>query len=61
MIPSLANRLSDNDLDMMELSMEALVKENQLLKQQLHNCFLKVAKTQKVSAHPPDPPLGPIY
>lgn len=28
--------------------METLIKENQLLKQQLQNCFLKVAKTQKV-------------
>lgn len=29
--------------------MEALVKENHLLKQQLQNCFSKVAKTQKVN------------
>lgn len=28
--------------------METLVKENHLLKQQLQNCFAKVAKTQKV-------------
>lgn len=28
--------------------METLVKENHLLKQQLQNCFTKVAKTQKV-------------
>lgn len=30
-------------------TIEQLLKENHLLKQQLHNCYLKVAKTQKVS------------
>ncbi|XP_058055217.1 uncharacterized protein LOC131206617 [Anopheles bellator] len=34
------------DIDPEEL--EALVKENQLLKQQLNNCYLKVAKSQKL-------------
>lgn len=38
------SRLPENDID----AMEALVKENHLLKQQLQNCFSKVAKTQKV-------------
>lgn len=28
--------------------METILKENQLLKQQLHSCYMKVAKTQKV-------------
>lgn len=36
--------MPENDID----AMEALVKENHLLKQQLQNCFTKVAKTQKV-------------
>lgn len=35
------------DIDPEEV--EALVKENQVLKQQLNNCYLKVAKSQKVS------------
>ncbi|XP_053664370.1 uncharacterized protein LOC128713534 [Anopheles marshallii] len=34
------------DIDPEEV--EALVKENQLLKQQLNNCYLKVAKSQKL-------------
>lgn len=38
-------RLPENDID----AMEALIKENHLLKQQLQNCFSKVAKTQKVN------------
>lgn len=37
-------RLPENEDD----AVESLVKENALLKQQLENCFLKVAKTQKV-------------
>lgn len=37
-------RLSDADLD----AMETIVKENQMLKQQLYTCYMKVAKTQKV-------------
>lgn len=47
-VPSEINsfRLPENDID----AMETLVKENHLLKQQLQNCFTKVAKTQKVSA-----------
>lgn len=38
-------RLTEADID----AMESLVKENHQLKQQLQNCFSKVAKTQKVS------------
>lgn len=38
-------RLTESDID----AMESLVKENHQLKQQLQNCFSKVAKTQKVS------------
>lgn len=41
---ALSYRLPENDTD----AMEALEKENHLLKQQLQNCFTKVAKTQKV-------------
>lgn len=37
-------RLTDIDLE----AMETILKENQLLKQQLHSCYMKVAKTQKV-------------
>lgn len=37
--------MNEADLDAMDL----LVKENQILKQQLQNYFLKVAKTQKVN------------
>lgn len=40
-------RMPENDID----AMETLVKENHLLKQQLQNCFTKVAKTQKVRIH----------
>lgn len=38
-------RMNEADLD----AMDSLVKENQILKQQLQNYFLKVAKTQKVT------------
>lgn len=38
------SRLTDIDLE----AMETILKENQLLKQQLHSCYMKVAKTQKV-------------
>ncbi|XP_031617693.1 uncharacterized protein LOC116337358 isoform X4 [Contarinia nasturtii] len=37
-------KIPENHID----AMEALVKENHLLKQQLQNCFTKVAKTQKL-------------
>jgi len=37
-------RLPDGDLD----NLETLEKENALLKQQLNQCYMKVAKTQKV-------------
>ncbi|XP_055322384.1 putative uncharacterized protein DDB_G0271982 isoform X3 [Sitodiplosis mosellana] len=37
-------KLPEKDID----AMETLVKENHLLKQQLQNCFTKVAKTQKL-------------
>lgn len=37
--------MNEADLD----AMDSLVKENQILKQQLQNYFLKVAKTQKVT------------
>lgn len=40
-------RLTAVDIDE-DASFDALVKENQLLKQQLRQCFLKVAKTQKL-------------
>lgn len=38
-------RLAENDV----IDMEAMEKENLLLKQQLHTCYMKVSKTQKVS------------
>lgn len=41
---NLSFRLTDIDLE----AMETILKENQLLKQQLHSCYMKVAKTQKV-------------
>ena len=37
-------RLTDADVE----DIEAIVKENILLKQQLHSCYMKVSKTQKV-------------
>ncbi|KAJ6633005.1 Angiomotin-like protein 1, partial [Pseudolycoriella hygida] len=37
-------KLTDIDLE----AMETILKENQLLKQQLHSCYMKVAKTQKL-------------
>lgn len=38
------DRLAENEID----DLEAIVKENLLLKQQLHACFMKVSKTQKL-------------
>lgn len=46
------SRIIDIDLE----TIEALMKDNVLLKQQLNNCYMKVAKTKKVSClFPLDP------
>lgn len=37
-------RLAETEVE----DMEAIVKENIVLKQQLHSCYMKVSKTQKV-------------
>lgn len=46
MIFLFTHRYTEVEVDIED--MEAIVKENNLLKQQLHSCYMKVSKTQKL-------------